>query len=330
METMMKGFATTIILLFLICPLLDFASANPEVYASMPKLQIDSPTQNTSYSTSTVSFAITGQVRHDQLINQANPYFTCNFDGFNFIVNATHVSNTSDGWALFKSKINLIALSNGQHSVSVNYISASQIGSMSSPSVSFIVAGVTGVSVLLPSTPEFNVSFGGFRKEPIGLNSYTYPVPWAKFTFQNQQNPSLINGQKVSLYYYYRWKPYENSSWYSIHNPTMAQTLAPYYMVFLLRGGDPRAPHVSGLVDFQVAARVVLITEQSVYVSQISDWSNTQTITIPASSISSGPTVPFPSPTPPVPELSLLVILPLLLSVFSVAVVLRHRHFKKS
>ena len=323
---MKKGFATTIILLFLICPLLDFASANPEVYASMPKLQIDSPTQNTSYSTSTVSFAVTGQVRHDQLINQAYPYFTCNFDGFNFIVNATYVSDTSDGWALFKCKINLIELSNGQHSVSVNCISASQIASMTSPSVSFIVADSTGVSVTLPSTPEFNVNFGGFRQEPIGMNSYTYPVPWAKFTFKNQQNPSLIDGQKVSLYYYYRWKPHENSSWYSSINPTMAQTLAPYYMLMLLRGEPPNSPHVNGLVDFQVAARVVSITEQSVYVSQKSDWSNTQTTTIPASSISPGPTVPSSSPTPPVPELSWLVILPLLLSMFSVAVLLRHRN----
>jgi hypothetical protein len=47
-----------------------------------------------------------------------------------------------------------------------------------------------------------------------------------------------------------------------------------------------------------------------------SGWSNTQTITIPASSS---------SPTPSVPELSWLIILPLLLSIFSVAVVFRHR-----
>jgi hypothetical protein len=55
-----------------------------------------------------------------------------------------------------------------------------------------------------------------------------------------------------------------------------------------------------------------------VLVGEESDWSNTQTI-----SIGRSPTSPTPSPT--VPELSWLVILPLLLSVFSVAVVLRHR-----
>jgi hypothetical protein len=47
-----------------------------------------------------------------------------------------------------------------------------------------------------------------------------------------------------------------------------------------------------------------------------SDWSSTQTITIPAS---------FASPTPTVPEFSLLVIIPLMISLFAVAVVLSHR-----
>jgi hypothetical protein len=57
-------------------------------------------------------------------------------------------------------------------------------------------------------------------------------------------------------------------------------------------------------------------------VGNISNWSKTQTITIPASSPSS-------SPSPIVPELSSLVIAPLLLSVFSVAVIVRHRQVKK-
>jgi len=53
------------------------------------------------------------------------------------------------------------------------------------------------------------------------------------------------------------------------------------------------------------------------YISS-SGWSNTQTITIGETTSTS------PTPTPAVPELSWLVIVPLLLSMFSVAVIVRH------
>jgi hypothetical protein len=55
-----------------------------------------------------------------------------------------------------------------------------------------------------------------------------------------------------------------------------------------------------------------------------SDWSPTQTVTIPASNVSTNPTV-TPSPTPTVPEFSWLAILPLCVSVFLVAVYFKHR-----
>ena len=51
---------------------------------------------------------------------------------------------------------------------------------------------------------------------------------------------------------------------------------------------------------------------------ETSGWSNAETITVPSSSAS-------PTPSPSIPELSWLVIVPLLLSVFAVAVILRHR-----
>ncbi len=50
-----------------------------------------------------------------------------------------------------------------------------------------------------------------------------------------------------------------------------------------------------------------------------SDWSSTQTITIGETTSSS------PTPSPTVPEFSTLAVLPLLLSIFSIAVILRHR-----
>ena len=64
------------------------------------------------------------------------------------------------------------------------------------------------------------------------------------------------------------------------------------------------------------------ITPLAPYVvyGETSDWSNDQTVTIPASSVS-----PNPTSTPTVPELSWLVVTPLLLSILSIALALRHR-----
>jgi hypothetical protein len=86
-----------------------------------------------------------------------------------------------------------------------------------------------------------------------------------------------------------------------------------------------------GKVDFQVEAMIGYVSR--VYNSnatgmfdlypwrftgETSGWSNTQTITIGEISAS-------PTPTPTVPEFPILVILPLFLSVLSVALILRHR-----
>ncbi len=66
----------------------------------------------------------------------------------------------------------------------------------------------------------------------------------------------------------------------------------------------------------------------SIYVGESSDWSPTQTITMPASSVSASPTETQSADltsTPAVPELSWLAVVPLLLSVLSFAVIFRHR-----
>ena len=59
--------------------------------------------------------------------------------------------------------------------------------------------------------------------------------------------------------------------------------------------------------------------EPAIAYDTASEWSNTQTITIGETASTS------PTPTPTVPELSWLAIVPLLLSLLSVAVVIRHR-----
>ena len=101
---------------------------------------------------------------------------------------------------------------------------------------------------------------------------------------------------------------------------------------------------LGGQVDFQVLSFTGYTTQvpstdppnifthqfgpqyDTVYNGQSSDWSNTQTISLangPVSvSTSSDPTI---SPSPTVPELSWLVIVPLLVSAFAVAVIVRYR-----
>jgi hypothetical protein len=327
--TLLKRFATLIILTLMFLPLLNFVSANPEVYANMPKLKIDSPVQNTAYNTNVISLDITGQVRHDQLIDQAYQYFSCNLDGFNFNVKATYNSETSDDWVVFNGKINLIELSDGQHSVSVNHISASQIASMSYPSVSFTITNSSGSSMTAASAPEFIVSFGDFRCEPLGKISYTYPVPWAKITFKSQQYPNQIGGQKTDLYYYVCWKPHSNSSWYST-NPIKVTETPPFFPLMLVRGEMPNEPHVSGLVDVQIAARAVSITEESVYVSEKSEWSNTQTIGIPTSSDYANETPAlFVSSNLNIVLFSIVLMLPLIVAI-SLLFYRRHRKTAKT
>jgi hypothetical protein len=130
----------------------------------------------------------------------------------------------------------------------------------------------------------------------------------------------------------------------SLVNPNAPFTVIPfglrenngsaYYGVLLGEVFD------GGKVDFQVEALAGYYTtfqttprpwdprggEYYVFTGQASDWSNTKTISIPDGlvSISTSPT-PNPTPTPSVPEFSWLMILPLFLSILSLAVLIRKR-----
>ncbi len=61
-----------------------------------------------------------------------------------------------------------------------------------------------------------------------------------------------------------------------------------------------------------------------VFVGETSDWSNTQTINIPETIPTISPS-PNPTPTPTVPEISSLVVIPLIFGVCAIAVILKHR-----
>ena len=100
----------------------------------------------------------------------------------------------------------------------------------------------------------------------------------------------------------------------------------------LYRGGDSFYLPYTGEVDFMIKAKtwgevMATASPQNPFGGSIttlfgeSDWSNIQTITI-------GQTPTSPSPSPTVPELSWYAILPLLLSLFSIAILVRHRKVK--
>ena len=89
---------------------------------------------------------------------------------------------------------------------------------------------------------------------------------------------------------------------------------------------------LGGKVDFQVRAGVGHGIHNVSQIGwefngELSGWSPIQTVTIGQTSTSASPS-PASTSTPSVPELSWLVIVPLLLSVFSVAVMIRHRKQK--
>jgi hypothetical protein len=296
------------------------ANANPEVYASMAKIQIIIPVEGFTYNTNPVSFVMKGEIMQRYFVNHTTPYFYCNLDGYDFIVNATFEENTSDGWMVFSGKIKLSDLANGQHSVSVRDISNSQIARALNPvTVSFNIAN--SKSSINPIAPEFTVQFGG----DLPPNKWTkFTVPYANFTIKNPQFPTHTpGGQKISFTYHVRWKEHSDTSWIHYTIPVSAtDSNYTFYALMLVHGEGPEEPHASGQADFQVAARAASITANSVFISQLSDWSDTQTITLAADSN-------YSSPTPSVPELP-IAFLPLFLGItmITITVLLKKTNLK--
>jgi hypothetical protein len=180
-----------------------------------------------------------------------------------------------------------------------------------------------------------------------------------ELTIKNQPFASNIYNdgnidQNVSLFYNVRMKepstvnwtvfydaglryPYASKSDYTVmllpignipvgggNNTLVPEILRYYWFGQEFISSDPVA--YDGKVDFQVEAMIGYVSSLSMttpfntehFVGEISDWSSTQSITIPSSPQSS-------SPTPTVPELSWLAILPLVVATLFIAAKLGHR-----
>jgi len=213
-------------------------------------------------------------------------------------------------------------------------------------------------SIPTPSVPEFSVTYVPSTYSLVSADQYTpnetntYTNNTIEFVIKNQPfSPiELANGTALNLYYSIEEKGHFSDLWndYSAWDFYPA-TDSNYTVIYVEFGGDNGTEMGSllslngvpagGQVDFQIQASIgyftTIVSNSPVglpyyteFTGESSGWSNTQTITISASSTSSSPTPtlsPTATPTPTVLELSWLAVIPLLLSVFSVAVIVRHR-----
>jgi len=176
---------------------------------------------------------------------------------------------------------------------------------------------------------------------------------------QPLDNNGLIEVNQPCLFYLFQWKGHYSSTWTNSSEDAVYSDQQSNYTVVRLGmdgnndnsfGSPIQLEGISdgGKLDFQVQAFIGYYkyvptptqlnpfypTSTAVFVGQSSGWSNTQTIdiingstttSISTDAVSGQPSNPSPNSTTSIPELSWLVVVPLLLSLFSVAVVLRHR-----
>jgi hypothetical protein len=208
-----------------------------------------------------------------------------------------------------------------------------------------------------PSVPEFTVqfvdrsydvptstSFDPYTGKEIINQGYHVVNKTIEIKIKNQPFEPFYNanGQAINLYYNIRIKGYFERNWTEVYRPVYGfplQSTDSDYTVFSYTWVEQGETQVGSWMitlrngaqaDFQVEAMIGYIADsgpfsdrspREYFEGKTSGWSNTQSITIGEVSASISP---FPS----VPEFSWLVIVPLLLSLFSVAVLVRYRKVK--
>lgn len=195
-----------------------------------------------------------------------------------------------------------------------------------------------------PSVPQFTVEYtnstytvsASTTIDPYTGETITHPSSTGeKRTFElairNQPFAQYVDsssGRTITLMYQIRTKGQFEQNWtnlYFVEDGFLPASNSDYTTVSypIYSGSVWGNLEANSKVDFQVQAMIGYITRTSGFMSwylagESSDWSPKQTVIIPESSGS-------PSPSPTVPELSWLAILPLLLMVLAVAVTVRHR-----
>jgi hypothetical protein len=211
------------------------------------------------------------------------------------------------------------------------------------PSIPEFTAKLVDCSYNVPATTTINPYTGETINNPAHrVENYTIDL-----TIKNQPYTPVIanNGANTSFVYQIQVKGHFAKEWIPMYpfgeGPKMSNSdyrVVTYLLLpnqpeedYYLTSHDsttPSANTITGLppnasIDFQVEAlsgywtRTMEFGSQH-FEAQESGWSPTQTVTIPASSVS-------PNPSPTVPELSWLVVIPLLITILPIALILRHR-----
>ncbi|HKM59471.1 MAG TPA: hypothetical protein VJY36_01215 [Candidatus Bathyarchaeia archaeon] len=147
------------------------------------------------------------------------------------------------------------------------------------------------------------------------------------YTVENKTIDVTIKNQpfETNLYYNVRSKGHFGNAWtelYTISNNTLENTLIAESTSEYTNISIPQDNYPAGSqVDFQIEAVIATSnrlanTPFGFWSWTTSGWSPTQTVTIPS---------PTPTSTSAVPEIPTSALLPLILFIFSVAVIVRHR-----
>lgn len=182
------------------------------------------------------------------------------------------------------------------------------------------------------STPTYTIDpYTGEQKiQTSGSPSQSGNNRTIEITIKNQLFSSYYDSKHNYVYLSFNvsYKGHFEDTWkyYSNYGAGWSKSNSEYVTIIFTE------PPSEGQIDFRIKAQIGYYYEYYMpweaygFVGQSGDWSNIQTITITegSTSASTSPS-PNPTPTPTVPELSWLVIVPLMLSVFSVAIVARQR-----
>jgi hypothetical protein len=189
-----------------------------------------------------------------------------------------------------------------------------------------------------PSVPEFTARLTAssleltVKNQPLtGFENMNVDQPKLYYGFRFKDPNSTLGGWEYAPIFFVGTSSYGTYYEASASNQTVLSFSVydyPFDGVNHRTGISKKGP-----IDIQVMALIgveIPTTEQngSVYrfEGETSDWSNTQTVSTPSDSpaVSTSP-VPDPTPSPTVPELSWLMILPLLLGMFIVSIISRQR-----
>src|SRR3989304_7882350 len=162
------------------------------------------------------------------------------------------------------------------------------------------------VGVTTPSMPEFGVGYETFTtyvppvygvdpstgKAVITQEGYNKVDRWVKVSISNQPFTRYkdSNGETIQLFYDVRWKEHQDSSWETLPDDMHFTQNPDFYLTGIFIGFKGYHTDFRELIeytpgsqiDFQVEASIGYYTANNVFIGKTSGWTNTHTLTLPA------------------------------------------------